>query len=72
MQYQYDYNADGIPDYYLNETATSRTGFYKTTINGKSSVDIDYIESNYENPRKNGKPVFGFTIYADGSSNLPF
>lgn len=67
----YDYDNDGQADYFSNVTGTLLPGFYKVTVHAQSHVDIEFIESNYYDSRRNNVAVFNFTIYADGTSSLP-
>jgi len=68
----YDFNNDGVPEYDTNVTGTKIPGFFKVDVIGTERMDFYWIGSYLLEPQKNNKPVLNFTIFADGTSTLPY
>lgn len=52
FQDAYDYDSDGRPDY------ITKRGFVKFTVHRRDALEIQYIESNAENPSQNASTIF--------------
>lgn len=56
-----DYDNDGVPEYMTNNTGTRAPGWFKVTVNGKSSMVLRYLRSS-TTPSVNGQEILSFTI----------
>ena len=52
FQDAYDYDSDGRPDY------ITKRGFVKFTVHRRNALEIQYIQSDAENPSQNASTIF--------------
>ncbi|MFT4539417.1 MAG: 3',5'-cyclic AMP phosphodiesterase CpdA [Planctomycetota bacterium] len=71
-QAEMDYDSDGTADYLSGVNGSLVTGYFLVSVEGSAAVQVEYIESNAFVPQLNGRTVFGFTLFPDGTSTLHF
>lgn len=59
-----DWDLSGKADYDESHQGTREVGYYRITVNQKSSVTLEYILSEPDDPATNGTTLFSKTVYA--------
>jgi hypothetical protein len=55
---------DGTADYEQPDIGSTKSGYFRVVVDGANSVTFDYIQSDKNDPSKDGTVAFTKTVYA--------